>query len=158
VGVGQGPITGGLFIGAQAIAGVPDNSSFWVSQDQRNTARAELLFQANRRPWLAADGWFGSGLPVDLDTGDTDFSFLLAQYGPRVLREVDFASGRVRPSYALNAAAGLDLYRQERRAVSLQVEGFNLTNHLNVINFASLFSGTAIAALRSFSLRMAMEF
>lgn len=158
VGVGQGPITGGLFIGAQAIADVPDNSRFWVSQDQRNTARAKLRFQANRRLWLAADGWFGSGLPVELDTSDVDFSFLLAQYGPRVLREVDFARGRVRPSYALDASAGLELYRQERRAVSLQVQGFNLTNHLNVINFDSLFSGTAIAAPRSVSLRMSMEF
>ena len=158
VGVGQGPITGGLFIGAQAIADVPDNSRFWVSQDQRNTARAKLRFQANRRLWLAADGWFGSGLPVELDTSDADFSFLLAQYGPRVLREVDFARGRVRPSYALDASAGLELYRQERRAVSLQVQGFNLTNHLNVINFDSLFSGTAIAAPRSVSLRMSMEF
>ena len=158
VGVGQGPITGGLFIGAQAIADVPDNSRFWVSQDQRNTARAKMRFQANRRLWLAADGWFGSGLPVELDTSDADFSFLLAQYGPRVLREVDFARGRVRPSYALDASAGLELYRQERRAVILQVQGFNLTNHLNVINFDSLFSGTAIAAPRSVSLRMSMEF
>ena len=158
VGVGQGPITGGLFIGAQAIAGVPDDSRFWVSQDQRNTARAKLRFQASRRLWLAADGWFGSGLPVELDTGDVDFSFLLAQYGPRVLREVNFAGGRVRPSYSLDASAGLDLYRQERKAVSLQVQSSNLTNHLNVINFASLFSGTAIAAPRSFGLRMAMEF
>jgi len=95
---------------------------------------------------------------VELDTSDVDFSFLLAQYGPRVLREVDFARGRVRPSYALDASAGLELYRQERRAVSLQVQGFNLTNHLNVINFDSLFSGTAIAAPRSVSLRMSMEF
>jgi hypothetical protein len=158
VGIGQGPITGGLFIGAQAIADVPDNSRFWVSQDQRNTARALLRFQASKRVWLAAGGWFGSGLPVELDTGDTDYGFLLAQYGPRVLGEVDFRRGRVRPSYALDAAAGFVLYSKENKTLSLQVQGSNLTDHLNVINFASLFSGTAMAAPRSFSLRMAMEF
>jgi hypothetical protein len=33
-----------------------------------------------------------------------------------------------------------------------------LTDRLNVINFAGLFSGTAIAAPRSFSLRLMIEF
>lgn len=158
VGVGQGPITGGLFIGAEAIAGVPDNSRFWVSQDQRNTARARLRFQASKRLWLATEGSFGSGLPVELDTGDNDYAFLLAQYGPRILNEVDFAHGRVRPSYSLDASAGVDLYSKESKRVSLQAKGSNLTNHLNVINFASLFSGTAIAVPRSESVQLAIVF
>lgn len=158
LGVGQGPITGGLLIGAQAIAGIPDNSRFWVSQDQRNTGRARLRFQASKRLWLAADGLYGSGLPVELDTGDTDPTFLLQQYGPRVLGQVDFARGRVRPSYSLDASGGLDLYRKDKRNVSFQVEGSNLTNHLNVINFASLFSGTAIGIPRSVEVQMTAGF
>jgi hypothetical protein len=158
VGVGQGPITGGLFIGSEAIAGVPDNGHFWVSQDQRNTARARLRFQASKRLWLAAEGSFGSGLPVELDTGDNDYTFLLAQYGSGILSEVDFARSRVRPSYSLDASVGIDLYKKESTRVSLQVQGSNLTNHLNVINFASLFSGTAIAAPRSDGVRIAIAF
>jgi hypothetical protein len=158
IGVGQGPITGGLFIGSQAIAGLADNSRFPVSQDQRNTARGRLRFQASKRFWLATDASFGSGLPVELDTGDTDPAFLLAQYGPHVLSQVDFARGRVRPSYSIDASAGLDLYRKDTRTVSFQAQASNLTNHLNVINFASLFSGTAIGPPRSGSVRLTMGF
>lgn len=150
-GVGQGPITGGLFIGAQALAGVPDNSRFWVSQDQRNTAHARLRFQAAKALWLATDADYGSGLPVQLDTGDTSYQFLLAQYGPRILHQVDFSRGRVRPSYSVGASAGFDLYNKENKAITIEIEGSNLTNHLNVINFASLFSGTALGVPRSFA-------
>ena len=44
LGVGQGPITGGLFLGSDAINGLSDTSRFPVSQDQRNTARARARF------------------------------------------------------------------------------------------------------------------
>ena len=157
-GIGRGPITGGLFIGAEAIAGVSDNSHFWVSQDQRNTARARLRVQASRRLWLATEGSFGSGLPIEFSTGDNDYAFLLAQYGSRILSEADFVRGRVRPSYSLDTSAGVDLYSKEGKRVSLQAQGSNLTNHLNVINFASLFSGTALAAPRSGAVRLAIVF
>ncbi len=158
VAAGQGPITGGLFIGSEAIAGVSDNSRFRLSQDQRNTARASLHYQVTRRVWLATENTFGSGLPVELDTGNSDYSFLLAQYGARVLSRVDFLRGRVRPSYSVSAGAGFELYQKEGRTLSLQAQGSNLTNRLNVINFASLFSGTAIATPRSFALRLKGSF
>ena len=156
--VGQGPITGGLFIGSDAVAGVSDSTHFWLSQDQRNTARASLRYQATRRFWLATENTYGSGLPVELDSGNSVYSFLLAQYGPRILGQVDFARGRVRPSYSVNAGAGFDLYNREGKKVNLQLQGSNLTNHLNVINFASLFSGTAIATPRGFGLRLMTSF
>lgn len=156
--IGQGPITGGLFIGSEAIAGVPDNNRFWVSQDQRNTAHASLRYQVTNRLWLATENSYGSGLPVELDTGNTDYSFLLAQYGPQILRQVNFARGRVRPSYSFDAGAGFELYNRDGKKVSLQVQCSNLTNHLNVINFASLFSGTAIGVPRSFGLGLRSSF
>jgi hypothetical protein len=92
------------------VAGVPDKSRFWVSQDQRNTAHARLRLEVTQRLWPAMEGSCGSGLPVELDTGDTDYNFLLAQYGPSILGQVDFARSRVRPSYSLDAGAGFDLY------------------------------------------------
>ncbi|MGH9355906.1 MAG: carboxypeptidase-like regulatory domain-containing protein [Terriglobia bacterium] len=61
---------------------------------------------------------------------------------------------RVRPSYALDASAGLNLYSKESKTVSLEIEGSNLTQHLNVINFVSLFSGTAIGVPRSFGAKL----
>ncbi|HET9177215.1 MAG TPA: TonB-dependent receptor [Terriglobia bacterium] len=158
VATGQGPITGGLFIGAEAIADLADNSRFRVSQDQRNSASGNLRYQAASRFWLATETSYGSGLPVELDTGSSDYNFLLAQYGPEILSRVDFARGRVRPSYSVDAGAGFDLYHEEGRTVSLQLQASNLTNHLNVINFASLFSGTAIATPRSYGLRLQASF
>ncbi len=53
LGVGQGPITGGLFLGSDAINGLSDTSRFPVSQDQRNTAGARVRFQENSRVWVA---------------------------------------------------------------------------------------------------------
>src|SRR5580692_4900070 len=47
-GTGQGPITGGLFLGDET-AGISDTSKFSVSQDQRNTVRARVRFQATDR-------------------------------------------------------------------------------------------------------------
>ena len=61
IGIGQGPITGGLFLGEQT-AGVSDTSKFPVSQDQRNTVRARVRFQATARLWLASSAEYGSGL------------------------------------------------------------------------------------------------
>lgn len=158
VAAGQGPITGGLFIGSEAIAGLYDNRRFRLSQDQRNTVRASLRYRVTRRVWLATGNSFGSGLPVELDAGNSDYSFLLAQYGARVLSRVDFSRGRVRPTYSVSAGVGFELYQKEGRTLSLQVQGSNLTNRLNVINFASLFSGTAIATPRSFALRLKSSF
>lgn len=155
-GVGQGPITGGLFLGSDAANQLTDTSKFAVSQDQRNTARVRVRFQAPRRVWFAVGGEYGSGLPAD--TGGTDPSLLLPQYGPAILSRVNIERGRVRPNLSLDAAAGAELYRKEQRTASLQVQAANLNNRLNVINFESLFSGTAIAPPRSASARLQFTF
>jgi hypothetical protein len=149
VGVAEGPITGGLFLGSSASNALADTRSFPVSQDQRNTARARVRFQATRRSWLALGGEYGSGLPAD--TGDASPAFLLAQYGPEILNKVNFARGRVKPNFALDAGAGFEVYRKEQRSAALQIQASNLTDRVNVINFESLFSGTAVAPPRSVS-------
>jgi len=64
----------------------------------------------------------------------------------------------VRPAYSLDASSGIDLYRKENKALTLEVQISNLTKHLNVINFDSLFSGTAIGAPRSFEMRLKAGF
>ena len=156
LGVGQGPITGGLFLGSDAINGLSDTSRFPVSQDQRNTARARVRFQANSRVWVAVGGEYGSGLPADTDGADP--GFLLAQYGPAILNEVNLDSGRVKPNFSLDSGAGLEFYRKERRSAALQFEAVNLTNRVNVINFASLFSGTAVEPPRSAAARFRFNF
>jgi outer membrane cobalamin receptor len=155
-GIGNGPITGGLFLGSDAVNGLADTSKFAVSQDQRNTARVRMRFQAPHHAWLAIGGEYGSGLPAD--TGGTDPGFLLAQYGAAIVDRVNLERGRVRPNVSWNAAAGVELYRKEQHSASFQIQAANLNNRVNVINFASLFSGTAVAPPRSVSARLRMTF
>jgi hypothetical protein len=64
----------------------------------------------------------------------------------------------VKPSFALDTGAGFEVYRKEQRSAALQVQATNLTDRLNVINFASLFSGTAVAPPRSVSGRLKLTF
>ena len=157
LGVAQGPVTGGLFLGDAASSALNDNSRFFVTQDQRNTARTRVRAQLGRGAWAAMSASYGSGLPADL--GDNaDYNFLLAQYGAQVLSRVNFDRQRVRPSYSLDLAGGVDVLRRDRKAMILEAEAANLTNRVNVINFASLFSGTAIGVPRSASLQLKFQF
>jgi hypothetical protein len=55
-------------------------------------------------------------------------------------------------------SGGVDLLRRDRRALTLQVAVSNLTNHLNLINFASLFSGTAVSTPRSAVAQLKFQF
>jgi len=154
----QGPITGGLFLGSDAGNSLTDTSRFAVTQDQRNTARARVRAQVTKRVWTAVSAQYGSGLPVELDTSSLDLNFLLAQYGEAILSRVNLERGRVKPSFALGAAAGAELYHKENRALHFQVEVNNLTDRVNVLDFAGLFSGTAVAAPRSASARLRFTF
>ena len=156
-GSGEGPITGGLFLGAGAVSGLAAQR-FPISQDQRNSVRGQARYELNSRAWLAFGGQWGSGLPAEIAINNFNRARLLAQYGPDILSRVDLARGRVRPSLSLDVAGGVQLYHSDHGRIGLQARVANLTNRLNVINFASLFSGTAIAPPRSLSLKLAAEF
>ncbi len=147
--IAQGPTTGGLFLGSEASDLLTDTGKFAVTQDQRNTVRASVRAQIAKRAWVAATADYGSGLPVELDPTRIDMNFLLAQYGPEILSRINFDRGRVRPNFSLGAAFGVELYRKESRSLHLQIEAANLTDRVNLLNFAGLFSGTAVAAPRS---------
>src|SRR3984893_394757 len=149
-GVGSGPITGGLFLGSDAAGALSDSSQFAVSQDQRNTARAGVRFQAEKRVWLATSALYGSGLPLELSSSETQ-SFLLAQYGSAIVDRVNFDRQRTRPTFSLDIAAGAQLYRKELRSAALQIQVSNITDRVNLLNFASLFSGTAVSIPSSIS-------
>ena len=59
---------------------------------------------------------------------------------------------------SLDASAGLLILKREERELRLQADVRNLCNRLNVINFAGIFSGTAIAAPRSATVGLQVEF
>jgi hypothetical protein len=110
--------------------------------------------------WFATSAEYGSGLPADLDgpVSSNDIDFFLAQYGSAIVDHVNFTTGRVAPNFSLDVAAGATVFHKELKEVTVQVEGSNLTNRVNVINFASLFSGTAVGTPRSVSARLKMGF
>ena len=155
-GIGQGPITGGLFLGNDAANALTDTSKFAVTQDQRNSLRARVRFQTPRHAWLAMGAQYGSGLPAGI--GNANVSDLLAAFGQEILNRVDLARGRVRPNLSLDMAAGAEIYHKESRSAALQIQVANLGNRLNVINFASLFSGTALGVPRSVSASLRLTF
>ena len=155
-GTGTLPITGGLFLGDEAAALLRSTEGFRLSQDQPHTVRGRIADQITPTLWVALAAAFDSGLPV-ADRG-VDRDETIAQYGDRIVDRVNFAAGRVRPSFALDASVGLVLVKSGTRRAGLQVDVRNLTHRLNVINFSGLFSGTAIAPPRSVAIRLHAEF
>jgi hypothetical protein len=156
VGVGTFPITGGLFLDDNAAELVRSHESFAVTQDQRNTVNGMMRAQIVPRLWTSWSASYNSGLPIE-DLGQS-VAFLTAQYGADVVARANLDRGRVRPSFSVNASAGAEVWRKEKHSVTLQGDLLNLTGRLNVINFAGLFSGTAIGPGRSFGLRLRVDF
>jgi hypothetical protein len=156
VGSAYFPVTGGLFLGDEATnAETTLSGRFWDSQDQRNTIRTRLRYEFTKRLWAGAGAEYGSGLPVDFD-GTVEQA--VAQFGQAVVDRVNFARGRVRPSLSVNASLSAELIKNEKWNMRLQADGENLNNRLNLIDFAGLFSGNAIAPPRSYSLRLVTHF
>ena len=154
-GTGFLPVSGGLLLGDDAASALTSTQSFPISQDQRHTVRGRVAYQLSDRAWVALAASYGSGLPVEFG-GDP--AQALEQYGPRIVGQVDFDEGRVRPSASIDAAFSAVVFRTERKAVRVQANVVNLADRLNVINFAGLFSGTALAAPRSFGVRLQVDF
>jgi hypothetical protein len=150
------PVTGGLFLGSHAGNAVSElTGHFPVSQDQRHTVRTRMRYQVATRLWLAGSAEYGSGLPFEF-TGTYDDA--LAQYGTAMVSRVDFEHGRVRPSLAVGASVGAELYRGDHFSTRLQADATNLNNRLNLMDFGGLFSGNAIAPPRSYALRLQTNF
>lgn len=155
LGIGYLPVTGGLFLGDDANAVLGTTDRFPITQDQRNSVHGRARVQIVPRAWVALGGSYGSGLPVEFDGTRED---ALALHGSRIVDRVNLDRGRVRPSASMDASFGMDIWKTDRRAMRFQADVLNVTDRLNVINFSSLFSGTAIAAPRSFSVRLMTEF
>ena len=75
-----------------------------------------------------------------------------------MIDRVNFERDRVRPMLAVSASAGADLWKKDTFAMRLQVDAFNLNDRLNLINFAGLFSGNAIAPPRGVAVRLHTDF
>jgi len=157
------PVTGGLFLGvSKTCISQPSGSTclplsghFPDSQDQRHSLRGRLRYQFHPRLWIAGGIQYDTGLPFQIDTSPAQ---ALAEYGPQVISRINFARDRIYPAFQVNASAGADVYKSDRIITRFQIDGQNLNNILNVIDFGGLFSGNAIGPSRSVSARLTTTF
>lgn len=157
IGIASGPVTGGLLIGAEGADDLSTTDKFPISQDQRNTVRARARWTPLPLLWFGLHLAYNSGLPVELDD-EADMGQLRSAYGDRVLSKIDFDRGRVRPWSSTDLSVGTHLLRRGDRDLSLEVQVTNISNGLHVVNFASLFSGTALASPRASTVRLRYAF
>jgi TonB-dependent Receptor Plug Domain len=147
------PVTGGLFLGDNAVN--PTSGHFPDSQDQRNTARTRIRYQVVPRMWVALGCDYNSGLPFQADLTPQQYA---AEYGQVVVNHLNFNRGRILPYFTQNASLGVDLYNQEKRSVRFQADVANLGNTLELIDFGGLFSGNAIGPSRQYTFRLVTSF
>jgi hypothetical protein len=150
------PVTGGLFLGQDAQDAASKLSGhFPATQDQRNTLATRWIANISKRVRLSAGASYGSGLPFAYGGTPDD---ALAQYGPEVVSRLNFARGRILPQLAVSASMSADLFRRDHFQSTFQIDGENLNNRLNVLDFGGLFSGNAIAPERSVLMRLETHF
>jgi hypothetical protein len=147
------PVTGGLFLGDDAIN--PTTGHFPDSQDQRNTVRSRVRYQVAPRVWIAVGADYNTGLPFQPDLTPQQYA---TEYGQVVVNHLNFNLGRINPYFTQNASLGADLYQHEKRSVRFQGDIANLSNTLEVIDFGGLFSGNAIGPSRQFTFRLVTTF
>lgn len=150
------PVTGGLFLGQDAGSVVTQRTGhFPDTQDQRNTIRWRARYQVNPRLWIAGGAQYNSGVPFDFNGTQQE---ALAEYGQQVLSRVNFDRGRIDPALLASASVGAEVYKSGHVESHFQVDGENLNNVLDVIDFGGLFSGNAIGPSRSVMVRLTTDF
>ena len=90
------PVTGGLFLGADAV--IPTTGHFPDSQDQRNTVRGRVRYQVAPRLWIALGVQSDSGLPFDFQCPDGEtlpqcIAGVAQVYGQQVVDRINFPRG-----------------------------------------------------------------
>jgi hypothetical protein len=150
------PVTGGLFLGGDAIDATSQLTGHSPdSQDQRNTVRDRIRYQVTPRVWIGLGSDYNTGLPFDANqTVQQDVS----EYGQAVVNHLNFDRGRILPNLTENASVSAELYQREKLSVRLQADGEDLSNRMEVIDFGGLFSGNAIGPSRSGMVRLTATF
>jgi hypothetical protein len=147
------PVTGGLFLGDNAIN--PTSGHFPDSQDQRNTVRGRVRYQLAPRMWIAVGADYNTGLPFQPDLTPRQYA---TEYGQAVINHLNFNRDRISPYFTENASVGAVLYQHEKRSLRLQADAQNLSNKLELIDFGGLFSGNALGPSRQYTFRLVTTF
>ena len=155
---GFAPITGGLFLGEAVDSLSRSGQRVKIEEDQRNTLAFEMRYdQLPRGFWAAFGGRHDSGYAVELDPNVTRADFV-NEFPGRVLDQVNFGRGFVRPHTVLGLSLGRNFRLNEHVSLSAQFNIQNLTNTFYLITFESVFSGTALGLPRTYSGRLRWHF
>lgn len=155
---GIAPITGGLFLGEALEIRELAGRRIKNEEDQRNTFVFEGRYEYSPfKLWLAVSGRHDSGYSVELDddVSRDDFEGRISQ---RILREVNFDRGFIRPHTVLNFSVGKEITANDNTSVTAQFNIENLTNRFYLITFGSLFTGTNIGRPRTWSGALSVSF
>jgi hypothetical protein len=154
----SGPITDGLFIVSDA-QGLPTDSSKFAASQKTNEIRCggRFVFPPLRACGLLSLHSMAAGCPRILEN-PTNVPSLIAQFGEQVMSRVNLERRRVDRNFSLDFATEAELYRKELRSLRFQFEAANVTDGVKVINFDSLFSGTAVGRPRVISARLRLTF
>ena len=128
------PIVGGLFVGEDALDELDAAGRGGHHAGSAAHARGQVRYAATERLWLASTIRYGSGLPVELDAG-VDQAETCRAVRRRPCEPVDFEPAVCARTSASTWGGPWPL-AQRTASAHLRVEAANVTNRLNVINFA----------------------
>lgn len=152
VGNSFNPVTGGLFLGDDASSALTQTTGYSPdSQDQRQTIRARVRYQAAPRLWMALGADYNCGLPFQPDLTAQQYA---TEYGQVVINHLNFNRDRINPYFTQNVSVGADVLKREKFTTRFQGDIANVSNTLEVIDFGGLFSGNAIGPGRQYSFRL----
>lgn len=155
---GFAPITGGLFLGEAVDLFSRSGQRVNIEEDQRNT----VVFQTryDRLPgkaWISFGGRHDSGFSVELEP-DASIEEFQKEFPQRVLNQVNFDRGFIKPHTVLNLSIGKDMPINEHLTLSGQFNIQNLADKFYLITFESVFSGTTIGRPRNYSGKLTLSF
>jgi len=148
------PVTGGLFLTESVDTLKQPAFRFPNDHDQRTSGHFRLIYTRRAGWWTAIGARYDSGVPIEVPGEDFENEGISS----RILDEVNFERGRVRPRTLWDFSGGLDLRRNDPVTIGLQFDIQNLTGKFFIYNFESVFSGTHIGFPRLFSGRVVLKF
>ncbi|MCI0353141.1 MAG: TonB-dependent receptor [Acidobacteriales bacterium] len=147
--VGTTPLVGGLFLGESTSELLEPGVQFMADHDTRNAGQFGVTYTHRRSgAWVTFTGRHDSGVPSDFDPAE------LASLDPRVRNELDPVRFRVKPRTTFDFATGIELLRETRYPVTLQLAVANLADEFFLYNFESVFSGTHVGRPREITGRV----
>ncbi|MBK9707372.1 MAG: hypothetical protein IPO77_10315 [Acidobacteria bacterium] len=148
-----GPINGGLFL-SDEFHRIGPGTKFIPDQDQRNTGAFGIVYHHQRSGlMLSLTGRHESGVPLEVDADRLEE--LKSAPGAEL---VNFDRGRVKPRTIFNLSAGIDLFKSDKVASTVQLDIMNIANRGFAYNFGNPFEGTHFGYGRRWSGGLKIEF